>query len=296
LTPSGVELGEVFGLLAALAWGTTGLLVRAHGAGMHAIVINALRCGISGVFFVSLWPFVSTHQPVPTLAWFLLGFSLLAGLGIGDSLYFEALKRIGVARAMPISMGYPVLSSIGAVVVLHESIGPLAAIGVVLTLAGVYLVALRSSGKGPPEGRPNNYWLGVGMAATAAVSWSCSTLALGPALTMVDVPTAGAVRTPVASALLFLAARRAGVLPKATEFQRHTLAAIALMGLVSVAATALFLISVTLAGPGRAAVLSATSPLFGVPLSILLLGERGSWRIGAGTVVSVIGVILLTQV
>jgi drug/metabolite transporter (DMT)-like permease len=107
VTLSNFELGELMGLLAALAWGATGLLIRAHGPGVHTIVINALRCGISGLVFVIIWPFVSTRQPVPLAALAFLGVSMLTGLGVGDSLYFEALKRIGVARAMPISMAYP---------------------------------------------------------------------------------------------------------------------------------------------------------------------------------------------
>ena len=293
---SGVELGEVVGLLAALAWSTTGLLVRAHGAHMHAIVINALRLGISGSVFVLAWPFVSDRQPVPPAAWLFLGTSMVAGLGVGDSLYFEALKRIGVARAMPISMGYPVLASIGAVVLLHERMGPLAAVGVLLTLGGVYLVArpaATSSARTSSAGRA--YWIGVGMAAAAAVSWSCSTLALGPALALVDVPTASAIRTPLASALLFLTAKRTGVLPRAAHLRGRALLAIALTGLMSVAATGLFMLSVSLAGAGRAAVLTATSPLFAVPISVLLLHEPGSWRVVAGTVCSVIGVVLLAQ-
>ena len=72
---------------------------------------------------------------------------MLTGLGLGDSLYFAALKRIGVTRAMPISMAYPVLTSIGAVVLLHETMGPLAAVGIALTLGGVYLVAMRPAAK-----------------------------------------------------------------------------------------------------------------------------------------------------
>ena len=291
---SSVELGEVVGLLAALAWSTTGLLVRAHGVHFHAIVINALRLGISGSVFVVAWPFLSDRQPVPSAAWLFLGTSMIAGLGIGDSLYFEALKRIGVARAMPISMGYPVLASAGAVVLLHERMGPLAAFGVALTLGGVYLVARPVASAGTStEGR--GYWVGVGMAAAAAVSWSCSTLALGPALELVDVPTASAIRTPLASALLFLTAVRAGVLPKASHLRGRALLAILVTGLTSVAATGFFMLSVALAGAGRAAVLTATSPLFAVPISVLVLHEPGSWRVVAGTLCSVIGVALLAQ-
>ena len=294
---SGVELGEVAGLLSALAWGTTGLLVRAHGPHLHAIVINALRCAISGSVFVVAWPFLSGRQPVPLAGWLLLVTSMVAALVIGDSLYFEALKRIGVARAMPISMGYPVLASIGAVVLLHERMGPLAAVGVLLTVGGVYLVArpvnTTTTSSSRPQGR--GYWLGVGMAAAAAVSWSFSTIALGPPRELVDGPTASAIRTPIASALLFLTARRAGVLPAMSHLRGRALAAIILTGLTSVAATGFFMLSVALAGAGRAAVVTATSPLFAVPISVVLLREPGSWRLVVGTVCSVIGVVLLAQ-
>src|SRR5207302_5489130 len=107
--------------------------------------------------------------------------------------------------AMPISMAYPVLASFGAVLLLNESMSPLSVLGVLVTLGGVYLVAVRPSVRAAGEiVRPRAYWLGVGLAAAAAVSWSFSTLALRPALDLVDVATAAAIRTPVASALLFL--------------------------------------------------------------------------------------------
>src|SRR5205823_5111506 len=133
--------GAIAGLLAAFFWAVNGLLIRAHGAGMQAVTINALRCTIAGAAFLALWPFVGSHQPVQPLTWLFLGTSLVAGLGLGDSLYFEAIKRIGVARAMPISMGYPVLAAVGASVLLGESLSPVAVAGIVLTLGGVYLVA-----------------------------------------------------------------------------------------------------------------------------------------------------------
>ena len=133
------------------------------------------------------------------------------------------------------------------------------------------------------------------MAAAAAVSWSCSTLVLGPALELVDVPTASAVRTPLASALLWAVARRAGVLPGRQQLRGRALAAILVTGVISVASTGFFMLSVAFAGPGRAAVLSATSPLFAVPFSVLFLGERGNWRVAAGTLCSVVGVVMLAQ-
>lgn len=285
-------------MLAALAWAATGLLVRSQGARLHAIVINAARCTIASVIFLAAYPFSASSGPIPMAAWLFLGISLVTGLGIGDSLYFEALKRIGVARAMPISMGYPVLASMGAVVLLGETLGPLAVIGIPLTLGGVYLVAIPRGAAASAlssEVRGRAYWIGVGMAATAAVSWSCSTLALRPALELVDVPTAGAIRMPLVSVLLWITARRAHVLPHRAQLDLPMLRGMALTGLTTIAATGLFLESVALAGAGRAAVLNATSPLFAVPFSVLFLGERGSWRLVAGTLSSVSGVVLLAQ-
>jgi drug/metabolite transporter (DMT)-like permease len=215
------------------------------------------------------------------------------GLGVGDSLYFEALKRIGVARAMPISMGYPVLAAIGAVVLYQEQIGLRSAVGVVLTLGGVYLVARPTEQADTPA--ESGYWRGVGLAAGAAVSWSCSTLALQPALALVDVPTASAIRLPLVSALLWVFAARRGALPERASLSRRSLIAIAVTGVMTILATWFFLQSVALAGAGRAAVLTATSPLFAVPISIVFLGERGHGRLMIGTLCSVAGVILLAE-
>jgi drug/metabolite transporter (DMT)-like permease len=287
--------GSILGLLAAVAWAANGLLIRAHGAGLHAIAINALRCTIAGLVFLLVWPLVSSRAPVPPLAWLFLVTSMIAGLGIGDSLYFEAIKRIGVARAMPISMGYPVLAALGAVVFLHEPLGPLAVLGIVLTLGGVYLVALPARGTDKPAERSDSYWGGVVLASIAAIGWSFSTLLLRPTLELVDVATASAIRVPLVSGLLWITAARAHVLPRHAHLRGRSLLAIAATGAVTVLATVFFLQSVALAGAGRAAVLTATSPLFGVPFSILFLGERASGRLGLGTLCSVVGVALLAS-
>jgi drug/metabolite transporter (DMT)-like permease len=284
-------VGSLAGLLAAMAWAANGLLIRAHGARLHAVAINAMRCTIASVFFVAIWPFVSSGAPVPPPTWLFLILSTLLGLGLGDSLYFEAIKRIGVARAMPISMAYPVLAALGAVVLLHEPLGPLALLGVALTLGGVYLVAAPPRSSQPVDG----YWRGVLLASVAAVGWTCSTLLLRPLLQLVDVPTASAIRMPLASLLLWATAARVGVLPETGHLRGRALLAVVATGGVTVLATVFFLESVALAGAGRAAVLTATSPLFGVPLAVLFLGERASGRLGIGTLCSVFGVVCLAS-
>jgi drug/metabolite transporter (DMT)-like permease len=160
-----------------------------------------------------------------------------------------------------------------------------------LTLGGVYLVARSATGSSSVE--PMS-WSGLLMAVVAALGWTCSTLALRPALDLVDVPTASAIRMPLVSVLLWAAALRGRVMPSRAAFDSRSLLAIGATGIVTVLATLFYLQSVALAGAGRAAVLTATSPLFAVPFSVAFLGERGGWQLVVGAVCSVAGVILLT--
>src|SRR5207248_1246894 len=102
------------------------------------------------------------------------------GLVIGDSLYFEALKRIGVARAMPISMGYPVMTSLLAALLLGERLTAMSAVGMLATLVGVYLVAMPAAGvaRALSQQPASGYWAGVALAAVAAACWSLSAIAV----------------------------------------------------------------------------------------------------------------------
>src|SRR5215207_3546400 len=137
--------GELAALLAALSWAVTGLLVRAQGSGLSAISISALRSTIAGFAFLALWPLLGEMQPIPPLTVALL----IAAL---------------------------------AVTLLGEPIGPLSALGIAATLAGVYLVARPEKEAQAEYVTPGRtYWMGVAMAAAAAVAWSASAVLLRPA-------------------------------------------------------------------------------------------------------------------
>jgi drug/metabolite transporter (DMT)-like permease len=290
-------LGEIAGLVSACAWGATGIVIRAYLGEVPAVVVNALRNSASAAVFIVLWLGFSNRAPIPPSAAGLLVASMIVGLVVGDSLYFEALKRIGVARAMPISMGYPVLTSLLAALLLGERLTMVSVIGMLATLAGVYLVAMPAAGvaRALNNLQPvSGYWLGVTLAAVAAVCWSFSAIAVKPALGMTDVVTASVIRSGLASVVLWSVTLRRGTVPLATWFHGRSLKAIVAVGLFGVASTSLFLECIALAGAGTAAVLSATSPIFAVPVSIAFLHERGNWRVGGGTLLSVIGVVLLT--
>lgn len=253
-----------------------------------------MRVTVAGVVLVAAWPLTGGPRPVPVPALAGLVVSPLVGLFVGDSLYFEAVRRIGAARALPISMASPLLTTVLAVALLGEALALPAWVGIALTLGGVYLVAVPRGGQpGAGETEPTA-WSGVVFAGLSAALWSVSTLVLRSALDLVDPGTANVVRIPVASAMLWAFAWGRGLVPADPGQRRRALVVGGGIGLLSAGSNALFVLAIADAGAARASVLSNTTPLFVVPAAVLLLGERGSWRLVVGTVLSVLGIAVLT--
>jgi len=93
--------------------------------------------------------------------------------------------------------------------------------------------------------------------------------------------------------VLYLLAARPQDLRRAAA-SRLDLAIIAGAGLGGMAAGSLLYVYALLeAGAARAAVLSASSPLFAIPLAMLFLGEALTRRLLAGTAACVLGIALV---
>lgn len=127
--------------------------------------------------------------------------------------------------------------------------------------------------------------------------WAAASLLLAGKRGDMGAIAAGTIRAPAgAIALLaFTAAFQPHDLAAPFRDRRH-LGGIVLAGLLGTGVgSMLYVYSVLEAGPGKAAVLSATAPLMGLPLSILFLKERPSWQLAAGTLLCVAGIVLVVR-
>ena len=110
-----------FGALAALgsaiAWAVTSLLARSMLTELGSVGINAIRSTIGGTLLVT-WVLATVgtgaFTTISVSAWLLLGLSIVTAIALGDTVFFESTRFIGVARAMTISTTYP----LGAAVIL----------------------------------------------------------------------------------------------------------------------------------------------------------------------------------
>lgn len=290
-------IGEFSGLGSAATWAAISTIMRSSSQHLRLVTVNGLRCVFAAltlaiILLVSGQAGLLATLPLAGMAAIVA--SGLLGQALGDGLYIWSLRLIGASRALPLSNVSPLLTMLLAVVVLGEQVTWIALIGGMLVLGGVYLVAfpfgpLRQIGHifVTPDRR------GLLLAIGAAGCWSLSTIILRNALTTVPLLPANLVRMSTAAVILIglELVLDHGKLPKAPPLR--SLAVMAIVGMMNAFSSLLFLSAVHHAGAAKAAVLVATSPLFGLPLSYFFLREKVSRRIIVGTVVAVLGVSLV---
>jgi drug/metabolite transporter (DMT)-like permease len=283
--------GALCALGAALAWSVTSLLARSVIAHYGSVTINAVRSGIAGTLLAA-WVAVSEGPAaLVAMSWTTFAFlsiSIVAAIAVGDSVFFESTRAIGLGRAMTIATTYPIGAAILAAAFFGEIITVGVAVGTLLTLTGVGVIVSART-----EARPERLWFGVWTAVLASVAWAVSTVMMKPPLREIDPLTAQAVRLPLACALLFLTPWTRGTAGRLREGGTGPLVRMGMLSVVTAFSSVLFVASLKYAGVTVGAVLSSTAPLFAIPLGVIFLGERVSISMVAGAIIAVAGIVVL---
>jgi drug/metabolite transporter (DMT)-like permease len=280
-------VGELAAIGSAVAWALTSVAMRpiAGRALWRSSLLRIVVC--VPLLTLYAWPSgaLARAATAPLAAWLLLLGSTACSMVVGDSLYFLAAARIGVARALPIASAFPLLTTGGAVLLLHEPATAPVLVGSALVVLAVGLIG----GERAHDGRRLDP-LGLVLAGLAACLWASSGLFLGPALRLLDPVAANVIRFPLAAVLF------GGYLLAIRPVERLTppvvwLSLAAAVG--TLASALLFLAGIAGAGVARGVALNATSPVFSAALASLLLRERLSRRAAVGIASSVVGTVLL---
>lgn len=290
-------IGEFSGLGCAAAWAVISTVMRSLSEKISPVVVNGLRCGFAAITLILLTVLLGHGDAITRLP--LAGVAAILGSGLlgqtmGDAIYVRSMKLLGASRAMPISSINPLMTLILAVIFLGEPLTWGAVGGTVLVIGGIYLLAfpynpLEQGGRL----RGSSEKLGLLLALAAAACWSLSTILLKIGLASVDLLVANVIRMSMSGVLLMgLDVFQSRGHPP-LGLGRRSLVVVGLAGILSAFSSLLYLTSVLYAGAAKAATLSATAPLFGLPLSIFVLRERFSRRIAVGTLLAVLGVWLV---
>ena len=292
-------MGEAAALIAAFTWSATSVAMTRLSVTVSAVAMSALRL----VFASLIIPFVlvlsgQTGQlaDAPASAIIAMVGSGLLAYAIGDTLYIVALSRMGLQRAFIVTMAlYIVLTVVGGVVLLDETITVLQSFGGVLVGLGLYLVVRGRPAEGD-SARP----LRVGRTELAIVAgvgltWAAATLWLAEGRAELDSIAASTIRTPAGAAgmLAFgmVTARHDLMRPLRDRRQVIAILAIAIAG--TLFGSLLYVYAVGEAGPGRTSILNACAPVLALPLSVLILKERLRPLVALGTLICVGGIALV---
>ena len=118
--------GILFALAATVLWGTTNVAYKKISDRFDTVTIVSTRLWVS-VPIAYVFAVVSVGSlivTVPPESLFPLALSMIIGIFLGDTLYFMSQNRIGVSRAFPISMSYPLIVYAIAAVYLAEPVLP----------------------------------------------------------------------------------------------------------------------------------------------------------------------------
>ncbi len=289
--------GVLVGLLCAATWAGSSVMVAPLSKKLDPFTLNAPRSLVGGLAMLLLTLATGRTLGYPMLTleklFFLLA-SIAIGGGIGDSFYVVSLSRIGVSRAFPIASTYPAITLLFGLLFLREQLDLPVVAGLFLVVSGTFFLGRSSTGpqKETPGSRRRS---GIAFALLASLCWAASMVLLAPGIQGLDPIMVASFRTPALSLMLWGVVATRKTWPKLRVLSGNEWLLLIVGGLVGWGlGSVLFLWTVSLVGPTRAAILTSTSPLFALPLSIIFLKEKANAAVLLGSALTVGGVILVS--
>lgn len=291
--------GELAALSASLIWAIASVVYTGIGRTLSPLLLNLVKGLIAiALLIVTLLLLGQLLPSVPTHAVGLLLLSGALGIGLGDTAYFEALNCLGPRRSLMLEALAPPIAALLALIFLHESLSFSAWFGIGLTVTGVTWVVLERTSTLPNfQPRPQR---GMMCGVLAAIAQAGGAVLSRGAMS-------GSAINPLWSTFIRLAAGVLIVLLWLLLQQRPTaeLKPLKSWRLLTIIASTAFAstylgiwlqqISLKYAPAGIAQALSATSPIFVIPIAAIAIKERVSIQAILGAVMALSGVWLLFQ-
>ncbi|HEY9627930.1 MAG TPA: DMT family transporter [Coleofasciculaceae cyanobacterium] len=287
--------GEIAALSAALIWAIASLIYVGLGKQMPPLLLNFAKNGVA-IALILLTLLVQGNF-APQIGGLNLGLLLLSGvigIGFGDTAFLESLNCLGARRSLLLESLAPPLAAVLASVFLAELLSVQAWIGILLTVAGVAWVVVERTPDQVQHIRPLR---GISFGLLAALGQASGAVLSRAALADNDVSPLWSTLIRLAAGMIVLSVlifsrRQAwlGFQPMRSPRFLRILVGTAFAGTYLAIWLQQTALKYTAAGIAQA--LTATSPLFIIPLA-MALGERASLRSVAGVVIALFGVWLL---
>ncbi|MHB8688334.1 MAG: DMT family transporter [Candidatus Dormibacteria bacterium] len=279
-------LSVLLALGASCSWGTGDFLggFKSRTVPLTSVLVVSQVAGLALMAVLA----VAHHTAAP--GWPALGFAFLAGLSglVGLAAMYRGMAVGVMSVVAPIAALAPIIPVIFGLLS-GERPSELQIGGMVVALAGAVLISVQGSGHSTHVS-PRNFWIGVALAAVAAVGFGGLFVTIHLA-SSADVIWAVLLQRIAAVALLgmFVLVRRSAV-----HLNRSDLPSLVLIGLLDVGGTTLFGLASSVGLVSLAAVLASLHPVTTVLLARVVVGERLHRLQQAGFFASLAGVALIS--
>lgn len=290
-------IGVISAFLGMIFFGVTNILYKKMSNNISVMDIMFTRMWVSlpVAYIFGVLASGSLIFTIPTKALFPLILSMVIGIIIGDGMYFLSQERIGVSRAFPIAMSYPLLVYFLAALFLAEPVIPQRVFGAIIIVVGVIMIvrAEYDDEKIDKRWSKDDIRIGIVLAFLVFFCWAASDVIFQFGLTGVPPAEANFYRIFAASLILvpiFLLSLRGE-----REFpnKRTTLHAL-LVGIIALGFSLIaYTFGVKFVGVTVTALIVASAPMFTAPLSVVLLDEDVNRKVAFGTILTIIGVLLV---
>jgi drug/metabolite transporter (DMT)-like permease len=294
-------LGELAALGTSLCWSATATFFTLAGQKVGSVVVNRIRLLLAVLFLLTAhWLLLGSLLPLSAgrERWSWLAVSGVIGLVVADGFLFQSYVWIGPRLGSLLMSLSPVVSAVLAWLVLAEKLTAGQMAGIALAISGVMWVVLdRDSPVRTSPDRRRYLWgvlFGLGAATGQAIGLITAKKGLGgdfPALSGNLIRMLAATTTLWAITLF---QGQAGATVQRLASHRPAM--------VNIVGGAIFgpflgvwlsLIAIQLTHIGVASTLMALPPIFLLPISHFVFKERLGWAAILGTLVAMIGVVIL---
>ena len=293
-------LGIISALLSMIFFGATNILYKKMSEDISVMDIMFTRMWVSLpiAYIFGVLASGSLTFTIPTTALFPLILSMIIGIVLGDGMYFLSQERIGVSRAFPIAMSYPLLVYFLAAIFLGEPVILQRVIGAIIIVAGVIMIARAEQDEEKIDKRWNegDMRTGIILAFLVFFCWAASDVIFQYGLEGVGAAEANFYRVFAASLilvpvfLLTLKGERTFPSKRATAYAM-------LIGIVALGLSLItYSFGVKYVGVTVTALIIASAPMFTAPLSALFLNEDVNRNVAVGTILTIIGVLLVVLI
>jgi drug/metabolite transporter, DME family len=278
-----------FSFQAALCFSIAHIFIRRGLVGSNAMTGSFISLSMSAAILWLLFPFFAPLSALWTPVSLVFVMAGIFAPGIGRTLSYVGIEKIGVARSVPIANSSPIFASVFAVVFLAEAWVPQNILGTLLVISGVIILSVAKPAQG--EWRK----LDVIYPLVGAMAFGASAILRKAGLGYVDIPVMAAAVTAGSAALFSLALLQFRGGKEAFKLTRRSAAWLFTAGLVNTAA----MLSVFYAlSHGKVVIvepLVSSNPVLTLLLTAIFLRdlEAINMRVIIGALLTVTGTVLV---